>query len=57
MDTRDDIAEVEITPEMIAAGEEVLRQIEIWPPDRALDLAIEVYQAMHLHRPKSAPFR
>jgi hypothetical protein len=41
----------EITPEMIEAGEEVLRQIEIWPPDRAHDLAIGVYQAMSLRRP------
>jgi len=31
-----------------------LRQIEIWPPDRAHDLVIEVYRAMALRRPKPA---
>ena len=37
---------VEITPEMIEAGAEVLCGADIWPPDRRRDWAIEVYRAM-----------
>jgi hypothetical protein len=48
---------VEITPEMIEAGAEVLCGADIWPPDRRRDWAIEVYRAMAALDGSRRPFR
>lgn len=42
----DSPSEIDITPEMAEARAEVLCGADIWPPDRRLDWAIEVYRAM-----------
>jgi hypothetical protein len=42
----DGVPEIEITPEMAEAGAEALEGADIWPPDRRLDWAMEVYRAM-----------
>lgn len=45
--------EIEITPEMIDAGEEALIGAEIWPPDHRRDFAVWVYRAMVACNPKA----
>ncbi len=44
--------EIEITPEMIEAGEDALLGADIWPLDHRRDLAVEVYRAMCRQKPK-----